>query len=192
MMCRQAGQTCKVNCPPGLSPKGQYFPFTKPRTCVAVFPQVASGVPKRPSAEQLEIRHRRTPVAGSKSVDQSFPGGKPRNFALLLSTRTCMEWAGERTPGRFLPGGTTLLHRPLEPSQGSKLTRTYVHQSRETRWQANTRRETGAPSPTHMLEARLIEMIDGPGRGNECEVNWRRAIPETGPASSNPQFPASS
>ena len=59
MMCLQAGQTCIVNCPPGLSPKGAAFPLSETSDMRRGPPQVASGVPKRPSAEHPEIRHRR-------------------------------------------------------------------------------------------------------------------------------------
>jgi hypothetical protein len=184
MMCRQAGQTCIVNCPPGLSPKG------------AVFPLYQTSDMRRGSPSSSK-RRAKTAVCGAPrnstqtQVDQPFPGGNPRNFALFWSSRTCMEWAGEY-PWAVFTRWHDVIAQTTPTLARFELTRTYVHQSRETRCQVNASKESGAPSPRHMLEARLIEMIDPTGRGDECEASWRRATPKTGPASSNPQFPGAS
>lgn len=96
MMCRQAGQTCMVNCPPGLSPKG------------AVFPLYETSDMRRGSPSSSK-RRAKTAVRGAPrnskqtQIDQPFPGGNPQELCAVLE-QSHLIWNGRgSTLGGFYP-----------------------------------------------------------------------------------------
>lgn len=145
MMCLQPGQTCIVNCPPGLSPKGAAFPLYETS-------DMRRGSPSS-SKRRAKTAVRGAPRNSTQTqVDRPFREGILSNFALFLSSRTCVEWAGAY-PWAVFTRWHDVIAQTTPTLARFELTRTYVHRSRETRCQANASKESGAPSPRHMLEA---------------------------------------